>query len=137
MNGFLQGLMSVFSWFFAQGAPVIVPVSVIIIGLIFGAPWKKIIYSALRMGVGFAALNALIGIIFTALGPPTQMMAERFGIQLTVTDVGWPVHSGIVFSMPWAMTAIALFFLFNAVLVTIGATKTLNVDSLTIGHMCS
>jgi galactitol PTS system EIIC component len=128
MDTIFQPIINVFTWLFAQGAPIIVPVTVIIIGLLFRAPWRRILFSALRMGVGFTALYALIGIVFQSLGPPTAMMAERFGIQLTVTDVGWPVHSGIVFSLPWAMTAIALFFLFNAVIVAIGLVKTLNVD---------
>lgn len=128
MGNIGQILLDIFSWIFSQGAPVIVPISILILGLIFKAPTKTTLFAALRMGVGFTALFALIGIIFGALGPPAQLMAERFGIGLTITDVGWPVHSGITFSLAWSMLAIALFFLLNAVLVVIGVTKTLNVD---------
>lgn len=128
MNAILQFLLNIFSWLFSQGAPIIVPVTILILGAIFRAPLKRTLMSALRMGVGFTALYALIGIISEALSPPVNMMAERFGISMTVTDVGWPVHSGLVFSLPWALTAIAIFFLLNAVLVVIGLTETLNVD---------
>jgi len=120
--------MGFFGWIFGQGAPVIVPLTIIILGLIFRAPGKTILSAALRMGVGFTALYALLGIIFSSVGPAAQLMAERFNVSLTITDVGWPVHSGIVFGLPWAVLAIALFFLLNMVLVIVGATKTLNVD---------
>jgi PTS system galactitol-specific IIC component len=120
--------MGIFTWVFGQGAPVIVPLSILILGLIFRAPGKTILSAALRMGVGFTALYALLGMIFSSFGPAAQLMAERFGVSLTITDVGWPVHSGIVFGLSWSMLAIALFFLTNAVLVIVGVTKTLNVD---------
>ena len=128
MSSIGNTLLGIFSWVFGQGAPVIVPLSILILGLIFRAPAKTTLSAALRMGVGFTALYALIGIIFGALGPAAQLMAERFGIALTITDVGWPVHSGITFSLAWSMLAIALFFLLNAVLVAVGLVKTLNVD---------
>lgn len=124
----LQSVLNVFSWLLSQGAPVIVPVSVILLGLIFRAPKDKIFAGALRMGVGFTALFALVGIIFSALGPAANQMASKFGLAFTVTDLGWPTQSGIVFAIPWAMAAIAIFILLNAVLVALGVVKTLNVD---------
>ncbi|SKC88089.1 PTS transporter subunit IIC [Maledivibacter halophilus] len=123
-----QTIMSIFEWVFAQGAPVIVPISVLILGLIFRAPKKAIFPGALRMGVGFTALFALVGIIFSALGPAANEMASHFGLSFSVTDLGWPTQSGIVFAIPWSMAAIAGFILLNSILVAFGVVDTLNVD---------
>lgn len=70
MVGIGSALLKFWEWLFAQGAPVIVPISVIILGGIFRAPFRRTIMCALRMGVGFTALYALIGIIFQALSTP-------------------------------------------------------------------
>lgn len=120
--------MAFFQWLFNQGATVIVPFVVIILGLIFRAPLKKTLVCALRMGVGFTALNALIGLVLGQLGEAGAIMGTRYGIGLSVPDVGWATFSAITFAAPFAMAAIAAFIIANAVLVVIGFTKTLNID---------
>lgn len=128
MSQVLGVLLGVFHWIFAQGAPVIVPVTVLILGAVFRAPLRRTLLCALRMGVGFTALYALITIVLGALGPTGELMAQRYGIGLTVPDVGWPVLSSLVFALPYSMAAIAGLFLLNAVFVAIGVVDTLNVD---------
>lgn len=115
-------------WLVSLGAAVIVPIAIIILGLIFRAPIRTTLLCALRMGVGFTALFALIGVVLGLIGEAGEVMGHRYGVGLTVPDVGWPVFSGITFAAPFAMVAIAIFILLNAVLVIIGFTKTLNVD---------
>lgn len=121
-------LIQIFQWLFAQGAPVIVPVVIILLGLIFRAPIKRTLVAALRMGVGFTALYALIMYILGLYASANKFMATRYGVG-TIPDLGWGVFSGITFSIPWSMIAIAGLMLLNAVLVVIGLTSTLNVDA--------
>jgi len=126
--GILEILLGFFQWLFSMGAPVIVPVVIIILGLIFRAPMRSTLVAALRMGVGFTGLYALIMYILNIYSSVNQSLAKRFGVG-TVPDLGWPVFSGITFSVPWSMVAIAGLMLLNAVLVVIGLTSTLNVDA--------
>jgi PTS system galactitol-specific IIC component len=120
--------MEFFSWLIGYGAVLIVPLSVIVLGVIFRAPMRKTLEAALKMAVGFTALNALIGVIFNAMTPAAANMAEKFNVNFTIIDLGWPTQSGIVFAIPWALAAIAIFILLNAILVFFGIVKTLNVD---------
>lgn len=120
--------MVFFQWLLNQGATVIVPFVVIVLGLIFRAPAKKTFLCALRMAVGFTALFALIGTVLGGLGEAGAIMGERFGVGLTVPDVGWATFSAMTFAVPFAMPAIAGFIIANAILVVVGFTKTLNVD---------
>ncbi|WP_158589186.1 PTS transporter subunit IIC [Atopobacter sp. AH10] len=121
-------LMDLFKWLVSYGAAFIVPLFALILGGLFGAPFKRSFAGALKMGVGFTALGVLIGTIFSALEPAARELANKFGVNFTILDLGWPTQSGIVFAIPWCMAGIALMILCNALLVTIGLTKTLNVD---------
>jgi len=120
--------MFIFNWLFSQGATVIVPVVVILLGLIFRVPMKRTLPSALKIGVGFTALFAIIGVALGSMIEAGNFIAERFGTGLTVTDVGWPVVSSMVFSTAYTLPIIAGLILANAVLVSVGFVKTLNVD---------
>lgn len=128
MDAVLDVAVGFFEWLVNLGAAVVVPLAIIILGLIFRAPLKTTLLCALRMGVGFTALNALIGVVVGLIGEAGEIMGMRYGVGLSIPDVGWPVFSGITFAAPFAMGAIALFILVNALLVIIGFTKTLNVD---------
>lgn len=120
--------MSIFTWFFNQGATVIVPVAVIILGLIFRVSLKKTFVSALKMGVGFAALYALIGVGIGAMSSAGNVMSARFGTGLSVIDVGWGVYSGFTFAAPFTLPVIAGLVGLNVLLILFGLIKTLNVD---------
>jgi len=121
-------LLAFFQWLFSQGAPVIVPLVIIILGLIFRAPLRRTLVCALRMGVGFTGLYAIIMMALSTLGPAGELMAKRYGVGLTIPDVGWPTLSSITFAVPFSMVMIASLILLNALLVAIGLTNTLNVD---------
>ena len=124
----VESLLGIFEWLLNMGAVVVVPIAIIILGLIFRAPLRTTLLCALRMAVGFTALLALIDVVVGLIGEAGEIMGMRYGVGLSIPDVGWPVFSGITFAAPFAMGAIALFILVNALLVIIGFTKTLNVD---------
>lgn len=120
--------MLIFKWLFNQGATVIVPVAIIILGLIFRIALKKTLVAALKMGVGFTALFGVIGIGLTSMSGAGQLLAERFGTGLTVMDVGWGVYSSFVFAAPFTLPVIAGLVVLNIIFIVLGIVKTLNVD---------
>ncbi len=124
----VNGFLTVLNWIFNSGATLIVPVSVLLIGLVFRAPFKKNFSGALKLAVGFAATDALLGVIFTAMDPAALAMSTRFGFDFPITDVGWPVAYPIVWGVPWSVLCVAVLLVANGVLVSLGAVKTLNVD---------
>ena len=124
----MDAVLNVMSFLAQHSAAFIVPPFALILGFIFRAPFKKSFEGALKMAVGFIALDTLIGIIMGALEPAANALATRFGMNFSIIDVGWPTQSAIVFAVPWAMLAITILILINALLVFLNVTKTLNVD---------
>lgn len=121
--------MVLLNWIYSQGAAVVVPLALLIVGLIFRVPLKKTGLGALKTGVGFTALNAILGAALTTLSGAGILMAERFGAGLTIPDLGWGVFgSTLVFSSAVSMILLFSLIALNAVLVTLGITKTLNID---------
>lgn len=122
--------LDIFNWFFQIGAPAIVPLYVLIIGLIFRMRTSKIVHAAITAGVGFTALYALVGLVTQDLSPVTQAITKRYSMPLLdVIDVGWPTFSGVTFGIKFALGAILGLMLLNLVLVSLGIVKTLNVDA--------
>ena len=84
--------------------------------------------------VGFVGLNLVIDLLSNSLGPAAQQMVERFGLNLTTIDVGWPAAAAISYGTILGSLAIPIGVVLNVVLIIFGLTKTLNVDIWNIWH---
>jgi PTS system galactitol-specific IIC component len=127
--GIVEIISEFFLWLYAQGAAILIPFVILILGTIFRAGAKRTLSCALRTGVGFTSLFALVTILLSALGPATESLAKRLGLAYVVPDVGWPVAmAAIGWGQPYAMITTVALFLLNAVLIIAGIVKTLNVD---------
>jgi len=124
----VNGFLTLLNWIFNSGAALIVPISVLLIGLVFRAPFKRNFTGALKLAVGFTATDALLGVIFGAMDPAAYALSTRFGFDFPITDVGWPIGIPIVWGVPWSVLVIAILIVANGVLVSLGVVKTLNVD---------
>ena len=120
--------MAFFSWLIGQGAVMIMPIFMLLLCLIFRANAKQSLSGAVKIAVGFTALNGLLGIIFGGMEPAVASMVERFDVGFSVLDIGWPTQTAMGWAIPWGMLAAVLFFLLNLVLLLLGRTKTLNAD---------
>ena len=89
---------------------------------------KRTLPGALKFGVGYTGLMAVISFALAAMSDAGQLVADRFGTGLTVIDVGWGTISSVAFSWAYTIPIIAGLVLANALLVSIGVFKTLNVD---------
>ncbi|MBO0472619.1 PTS system, galactitol-specific IIC component [Enterococcus sp. DIV0840] len=121
-------------WFVDLGAIVVLPILIFVFGMILGTKPSKAFTSALTVGVGFVGLNLVIDLLSSSLGPAAQAMVERFGLNLTTIDVGWPAAAAISYGTVLGSLAIPIGVLLNVVLIILGLTKTLNVDIWNFWH---
>lgn len=77
----------------------------------------------------------LIGLLFESVSPAAQSMAENFGVDLTVVDVGWPASAAIAFGTRVGALAIPVGLAVNVVMLGLRLTKTLDIDLCNYWHI--
>ena len=82
--------MDIINSIISLGASVMMPVIFFIIALCFGVKIGTAFKAGMLVGIGFEGVGLVIGLLLTNLGPASQAMVERIGLQLTVVDTGWP-----------------------------------------------
>lgn len=124
----MQALSEVIQSLMNMGAVIIMPIIILIIGIILRVKPGKALRAGLTVGVGFIGINTIMTILANNLGPATTAMVERFGLSLSVMDVGWPITSAIT----WGSVIVPLVFVavlvVNLIMVYFGWTKTMDVD---------
>lgn len=127
--------MAFLDWFLSLGASIVLPFIIFALCLLFRMPIGRAIRSSLMIGVGFIAINLIIGLLGENLGPAAQAMVENTGMNLPIVDVGWPVAAAISFGttsvVPWVFVFVILV---NLALIALNWTKTLNVDVWNYWH---
>ncbi|MBO1001993.1 PTS galactitol transporter subunit IIC [Pseudogracilibacillus auburnensis] len=117
------------------GPAVMLPIVMIIFGLLLKQGFNKSFRAGITIGIGFVGINLVIGLLMDALGPAATAMVERFNLNLSILDVGWPVGAAISFGTTLAPIMIPLIVILNLVLVAINFTKTINVDIWNFWHL--
>ncbi|BAM60467.1 Galactitol permease IIC component [Streptococcus dysgalactiae subsp. equisimilis] len=120
--------------FIDLGAIVVLPILIFIFGMLFGTPARKVFNADLTVGIGFVGLNLVVELLSGSLGKAAQAMVERFGLQLTTLDVGWPAAAAISYGTLLGSLAIPIEIAINIFLLFIGWTKTLMVDMWNFWH---
>jgi len=131
----MQGVMGVIQYILDLGPSVMMPIIIFGLSLIFGIKFSKAIRAALIIGIGFIAINLVIGLMVGALGPATTAMVENLNVDLDVMDVGWPIGAAIAFGtsavVPWVFV---LGILMNVGLLALNRTQTANIDMWNYWH---
>lgn len=127
-------MLELFQKFVDLGAIVVLPILIFIFGMILGTKAKKSFTSGIIVGVGFVGLNMVIDLLGNSLGPAAQQMVERFGLNLTTIDVGWPAAAAISYGTVLGSLAIPIGIGLNIILLLLGLTKTLMVDMWNFWH---
>lgn len=130
MEQLLEGVQYVLG----MGPTVILPITILIIGLIFKVGFTKSLKAGLTIGIGFVGINLVAGLLTSTLGPAAQAMVERFGLSLTVIDVGWPTTAGATWASPVAAMVIPVCLLVNVILIYFKKTRVLNIDLWNYWH---
>jgi PTS system galactitol-specific IIC component len=116
------------------GSTVVLPIIIFLLALLFGAKPARALRSGLTIGIGFVGLGLVITLLMTNLGPATDALIKRTGIQLTAMDVGWPVAAAIAFGTTIGAIIVPVAFAYNVLLLFLRGTKTLNVDIWNFWH---
>lgn len=116
------------------GASVVLPVLITIFGLILGLKFGKAFRAGIMIGVGFIGINLVIGLLGNVVSPAAQGMAENFGVNLSIVDVGWPSSAAIAFGSTVGAIMIPFGLVVNVVLLAIGLTRTFDIDLWNYWH---
>jgi len=127
--------MGVIKYIVDLGPSVMLPIVITIFALLLGQKPGKAIRSGILIGIGFIGIGLVIGLMLNNLAPAAKLMAERFGISLTVIDVGWPGSSPMTWASQIGSLAIPVAIAVNIAMLIFGLTKVVNVDIWNIWHM--
>ena len=111
------------------------PIVIAVISICLGIKIGKAIRAGLMIGVGFVGLSLIVDMMNAQLGPAAQAMSQRFGLTLSVVDIGWPGASPITWASNIATVAIPIAILVNVIMLLLKWTKTVNIDIWNIWHM--
>lgn len=114
--------------FMSLGSSVFIPIIIIILGLILRMKPGKAIISGLTIGIGFIGLSMVTGLMSDALGPAIELMVERYGLSLSIMDLGSGTAGPVAFSTAMGVIVIPIAFALNILLIYLKVTKTFNVD---------
>lgn len=117
------------------GVSFMLPVVVILLSLILKISFGKALKSGLLIGAGFVGINLIVEMMNTGLGEAAAKMSRRFGLGLSVVDIGWQGASPMAWASPIAAAAIPVAVLVNVAMVLLGLTRTVNIDIWNIWHM--
>lgn len=131
----LKVLSDAIQYIIDMGPSVMLPIVIAIISICIGVKVGKAIRSGLMIGVGFVGLGLIVDMMNAELGPAAQAMSERFGLSLSVVDIGWPGASPMTWASNIATVAIPVAILVNIVMLFLKLTKTVNIDIWNIWHM--
>lgn len=130
----MNKVLAVVQYILNMGPTVILPITILILGLIFKIKFSKALKSGLTIGIGFVGINLVVNLLTTTLGPAAQAMVERFGLSLTIIDVGWPMTASATWASPVAPLLIPICLIVNLLLIYFNRTKTLNIDLWNYWH---
>lgn len=120
--------MQIFNLIIGMGATVMMPIIFFVLGLIFRVGPGKAFKAGMTVGIGFTGINMVVALLLGSLGPAAQDMVTRFGLNLTVVDVGWATGSSIGWGSPLIPFIVVGAIVLNLVLLVIKATKIINID---------
>jgi PTS system galactitol-specific IIC component len=131
----MEAILSTVSGYITSlGASVVLPIFITLFGLLLGLKFNKAFRAGITIGVGFVGINLVIGLLGSQVGPAAKGMAENFGVNLSVIDVGWPSSAAIAFGSTIGALIIPLGLLVNVVLLVVGLTRTFDIDLWNYWH---
>ncbi|WP_196593538.1 PTS galactitol transporter subunit IIC [Pectinatus sottacetonis] len=124
----MDNILAGFKFIQGLGPSVMMPIIIFVLGVILKTGIGKAIRAGLTVGIGFIGLNLVIGMMSSNLGPAAQQMVERYGLSLSVIDVGWPAAAAIAFASTIGTVIIPLCLIINIIMLLTNTTQTVDVD---------
>lgn len=105
-----------------------------VFAIILGIKVGKAFRAAVTIGIGFIGLELVLGLLTDSLGQATLGMVDNFDFHLHTIDIGWPAAAAISYGTVLGSLAIPLGIGINILLLTLGLTRTLNIDIWNYWH---
>jgi len=121
-------IQSIFQYILDMGAPVFVPLIMIVVGLVVRMKFKDAFSSGLTLGVAFIGMSLIIGFMMGSIGPAAEQFVKNTGIKLNAIDGGWTAMAALAWAWPLAFLMFPLQIGINLIMLAIKQTNTLNVD---------
>ena len=113
---------------------MLLPIIMFFFAMILGTKVSKSFQSAVTIGIGFIGLELVLELLTDSLGQATLGMVEQFDFHLHTIDIGWPATAAISYGTVLGSLAIPLGIGINILLLTLGLTRTLNIDIWNYWH---
>ncbi len=128
-------IINFFQQLSSLGPTVLMPLILTLLGMLFGVSFGKSLKAGITVGVGFLGLQLVIGSLMGAdLSTAVTNMVTRFGLELSVIDVGWPSASAIAMGSLVGVIIIPLGLLVNIIMLFTKTTQTIDVDIWNYWH---
>lgn len=135
MDGIFQSLKPIFDYMLSIGNIVLLPIIIFLLATFwFKQKADKAFHAALMIGVGYVGISMVVGYLVTNLSPVVKDMVTRFGLQLSVIDTGTASSKFVAFGTPVGLVYIPIAIAVNFILMTIGFTRTVNIDIWNYWH---
>lgn len=118
-----------------MGASSLLPIVVIMLCICLRMKIGIAIRSGLMVGAGFVGIGLVVDMMNTQLGTAAKAMSERFGLNLSVIDLGWQGASPMAWASLIAAFAIPITVVVNVIMLICKMTKTVNIDIWNTWHM--
>ena len=124
----LDFLVTFLNSFLELGIPIIAPLLLFLLALLFRVPLGRAVRAAITYGVGFIGIFLVLDLLLTALAGVAELLASGVGVEFAVVDVGWPVLAAIAFGVPTFATIFIGTIVVNLVMFVMKWTKTIDID---------
>jgi PTS system galactitol-specific IIC component len=123
-----QPLIDALNYFLELGVPIVTPLLLFGLSLIFGVPLGRAVRSAVTYGVGFVGIFIVLDLLLGALSSVAQLLIQNAGLKMEILDVGWPVLAAVAFGVPTFVTVFLGVLITNLIMFSLKLTKTLDID---------
>ncbi len=124
----MEFVKAIFGSILDLGPLVMMPITLFLLGLVFGMGFRKALRSGLTVGVGFAGVYLVLDFFIGTITDPATVLAERFGGALTFVDIGWASFAAIGWASAIGAIFIPIGVVSNLILLLLNVTKTLSVN---------
>lgn len=126
--------MFIIDYIISTGASVMMPLIFIVLGLILRLRVSQAIKAGLMVGIGFIGLSITVNLMIDSLTPVSHAIVNRFGLNLTVLDMGWPAAAAVAMGTRVGALVIPVCVALNVLMLYTKTTRILNVDIWNLWH---
>lgn len=130
----MEFILSIFQGISDLGSTLMLPVMFTVIGVVIGCGFTKALKAGITVSIGLIGINLVMNLVYTNMEPIADILVNDFGLNLKYLDVGWAAVSAVAFSTAVGAFIIPFILLLNILLITVKATRTINIDIWNYWH---